>query len=343
MRKVVKWLWVSFLFTSGSLWWAKRRLRGNGAVVTLLFHRVLDHSSFSQTLSQPEIIVTEETFRKLTAHIANKFDSVDLKGAAPGTPGRKPKVALTFDDGWKDNFTVAFPIIRKHRIPAVIFVTSALMDKENPFWPEQVIGLLREMNPSVDGAEIETVIESLKKCAPEEREKRLAELSTQAGEKAAALASSGVDRTLSWTEILEMNRNGVEIGSHTQTHQILTTVREDVARQEVVDSKLAIERALGKRCEVLAYPNGNWSPDTRNIVEDSGFKLAFTTEPGLWTAACDPLCVPRVSISEEKLVGPTGRFSPAMFEYMTIWKAWRATKANGSRARKQAEPSYALT
>jgi len=343
MRRVLRWLWAVFLVGSGSLRWAKRQLRGNGAVVTLIFHRVLDESSYQRTRSQPEIIVKEQTFRELLAHIASQFEPVDLREATPGTPSRKLKVAVTFDDGWEDNYTVAFPIIRQHKIPSIIFVTSGLVDKNTPFWPEQVIGLLRAVKPSVEATEIETLIESLKKCAPEERAQRLAELSKQAGEKAASLATSSVDRTLSWQEILEMNRFGVEIGSHSQTHHILTRVSADIARRELVDSKVALEGALGKRCEVFSYPNGNWSPDTRRMVADTGFKLAVTTDPGAWTAACDPLCIPRINVYEDKLVGPTGQFSPAMFEYTTVWKAWRATKANESRARKQAEPSYALT
>jgi peptidoglycan/xylan/chitin deacetylase (PgdA/CDA1 family) len=339
MRRVLQWLWARFLSASGCLWWAKRQLRGNGAVVALIFHRVLDESSYRTTRSQPEIVVRENTFRELVAHIASRFEPVDLREAAPGKLGEKLRVAITFDDGWEDNYTVAFPIICKYGIPVIIFVTSGFVGMNAPFWPEQVIGLLRAMNSSIENTEIEAMIESLKKHSAEEREQCLVKLLEQASEKGMSLQPSSIDRTLSWQEIWEMDRIGVEIGSHTQTHQILTTVGTDTARQEVLESKATIERALGKLCDVFSYPNGNWSPETRNMLAESGFRFAVTTDPGAWTAACDPLCIPRVNVYEGKVVGLTGRFSPAMFEYMTFWKAWRATRA---KSRLRVEPNSSL-
>lgn len=326
-RRGLQWLWARFLAASGCLWWAKRQLRNDGAVVTLMFHRVLGEPSYRKTRSQPEIIVREQTFRDLVAHVADRCEPVDLEVTTPGMPGRKPKVAFTFDDGWEDNYGVAFPIAREYRIPFIVFVCSELVGKRTRFWPEQVIALLRAMQPLVEDAEITELIEKLKKCTPEERERRLTEISEQANKQGVSPEGSGIDGTLSWTEIAEMDRAGVRFGSHTQTHQILTTVRTETARQEVLGSKAKLERALGKRCDIFSYPNGNWSPKTRNMLAESGFKLAVTTEPGAWTAACDTLCIPRINVYEGKLVGPTGQFSPAMFEYMTFWKAWRATRA----------------
>jgi peptidoglycan/xylan/chitin deacetylase (PgdA/CDA1 family) len=326
-RKVLQWLWARFLAASGCLWWAKRQLRGDGAVVALIFHRVLDDWGYQKTHSQPEIIVREQTFREFVAHVASNYEPVDLQAAAPGMPCSKLRVAFTFDDGWGDNYRFAYPIARAYRIPFVVFVCSGLVGRKAPFWPEQVIALLRAIQPPAEDAEITVLIESLKKCTSEERWQRLAKLSKQASEQGVSLEPSDVDGTLSWREIAEMDRAGVRFGSHTQTHQILTTIRADAARQEVVESKAAIESALGKRCDAFSYPNGNWSPETRRVLAEAGFKLAVTTEPGAWTATCDPLSIPRFNVYEGKVVGPTGRFSPAMFEYTIFWKAWRATKA----------------
>ena len=58
-RRVLRWLWVSLLASSGCLWWTKHKLRSNGAVVALVFHRVLSDKDYSQTNSQPEILVRE--------------------------------------------------------------------------------------------------------------------------------------------------------------------------------------------------------------------------------------------------------------------------------------------
>ncbi len=292
----------------------------------LAFHRVLAEPSYQTTFSQPEIIVRQRTFRELAAHVAGRYESVGLQDAELGTSCKKLRVAFTFDDGWEDNYGVAFPITSEYGIPLVIFVTSGFVGRNFPFWPERVIALLRATQPSIKDIEITATIESLKKCTPEEREQQLARLSAKASEKGTSFEPSDVGGTLSWQEIAEMDQAGVKFGSHTQTHQILTTVREDTARQEVRESKATLENALGKRCDTFSYPNGNWSPENRRLVAEAGFKMATTIEPGAWTVSCDPLCIPRVNVYEGKLVGLTGRFSPAMFEYTTFWKAWRATK-----------------
>jgi peptidoglycan/xylan/chitin deacetylase (PgdA/CDA1 family) len=326
VRGIVRWVWANFLAASGVLWWAKRQLRGDGGVVTLIFHRVLGESSYRKTLSQPEIIVREHTFRELVAYIARRYQPVELTEAALGTSSRKLKVAFTFDDGWGDNYRVAFPIIREYGVPLLIFITSGLVGKNAPFWPEQVIALMRAMQPSRHDAEVTAFIEDLKKCVPEERERRLTKLREQANEQGISFTPTEVDGTLSWPEIAEMDRAGIRFGSHTQSHLILTTAQPDTVRQEVLESKAAIESALGERCDTFSFPNGNWSPETRRILAEAGYKLAVTSDPGAWTATCDPLSIPRFNIYEEKLVGPTGRFSPSMLEYATFWKAWRATR-----------------
>jgi len=342
--RILQQLWAKFLIASGCLWWAKRRLRAEGAVVVLVFHRVLDETGYRKTFSQRENIVRERTFRKLVAHVAGRYESVSLQKAEPGTPCKKPRVAFTFDDGWGDNYGVAFPITREYRIPLVIFVACGLIGRNTPFWPERVIALLRSVQPPVEEAQITAMIESLKKCTPQEREQRLTSLSEQACEKGTSLELSNADGTLSWQEIVEMDEAGVQFGSHTQTHQILTRVQAETARQEVLESKAVLERALGKRCDAFSYPNGNWSPETRRLLAEAGFKVAGTMDLGAWTVSCDPLCIPRINVYEGKLVGLSGRFSPAMFEYTTFWKAWRATRIK-PRPRVETQPvsAYGMT
>ena len=324
-RRSLRWLYAQFLAVTGCLWWAKRQLRDEGAVVALMFHRVLGQPSYQETQSQPAIIILEQTFKELVAHVARHYEAVDLGATTPGMSGPKPKVAFTFDDGWKDNYSVLLPIALRYEIPFIVFVCSELVGKQMPFWPEKVVALLRAMDPRIDQAHISESIEELKKCRPEELQQKLMELFDQANK--VSEVRSNTDATLGWSEIVEMDRRGVRFGSHTRTHQILTVVEPETARQEVLGSKESLEKALGKSCEVFSYPNGNWSPEVRRIVREAGYQKAVATEPGAWTATTDPLCIPRINIQESTVVGPTGRFCPAVFEYATFWKAWRATRA----------------
>jgi hypothetical protein len=93
-------------------------------------------------------------------------------------------------------------------------------------------------------------------------------------------------------------------------------------------------------CTAFSYPNGNWSAAARGVVADAGFKLAVTADRQIWTAETDRLTIPRSNVYEEDLVGLSGHFSPAMFEYATIWKAWRRTRVNaGMQTGAQPKPT----
>jgi peptidoglycan/xylan/chitin deacetylase (PgdA/CDA1 family) len=105
-----------------------------------------------------------------------------------------------------------------------------------------------------------------------------------------------------------------------------------VARREIRESREALERQLGKSCDLFAYPNGGFSAAARQILAEEGFRLAFTTERDAWTAECDPLLIPRANICEGNVAGLGGGFSPAMFEYTTFWKTWRLMRAKARLA-----------
>ncbi len=329
-HRVLRWLWVGLLASSGCLWWAKRKVRGNGAVLALVFHRVLSDTDYRRTHSQREILVRESTFRDLAAYVQRECEALDLHEAAPGEPSQKLKVVFTFDDGWWDNHAVALPIARDHGIPLTVFLCPQLVGQSMPFWPERVIALLRASKPEPDALEINTRIESLKKEMPERRKQELAKLVKDADNRNLPVQPAPIDRTLSWEEIAQMGQAGVRFGSHTHSHEILTSVPTDTARREVEGSGAAIEHFVGKPCRAFSYPNGNWSVEARRIVAEAGFNLAVTTDRGVWTADSDPLAIPRSNIYEDDLVGLDGHFSPAMFEYTTIWKAWRRSKMKSS-------------
>ncbi len=334
MRRVAQWLWVNLLAASGSLRWARHQMRRRGAVIVLTFHRVLDDAGYRATDSLAGIIVRRQTFEKLAAYVAERYEAVDVGAAKPGESCRRLRVAFTFDDGWSDNYAFAFPIAQAHGIPLTVFLCPALAGRRAPFWPERVAALLGTIKRH---GEIEATIEELKHCAPEERERRIERL----GAAGVTAPFQPGDSTLSWEAIIAMDRGGVRFGSHTYTHQILTTVPADVVRREVRESKDAIEQALGHPCDLFAYPNGDWSPEIRAMLAESGYRLAFTTKRGAWTAASDRLAIPRLNVYEGNLAGLTGRFSPAMFEYTIFWKAWRAMKGDGLKARARRQPATA--
>lgn len=320
------------LQTTGLLWWAKRQLRQSEAVLVLTFHRVLNDTEFRDTASLPGMVIRRRTFERLAGYVAGRYKAVDFEQAL-AAPAGKIRVMFTFDDGWMDNYTNALPAILSRGIPASIFVCPGLLGRSLPFWPEQVASLMRTCSPAATGGEIAALIEILKTYTPERRQKFIAGL-VQRQARANDGNSHTTDRTASWDEIREMNNAGVTFGCHTQTHQILTTIPAQAARQEIHNSKRAIESALYKRCELFAYPNGNSSAATRRMLLEEDFAAAFTTQKGAWTRGTDRLAIPRMNVCESGVAGLTGQFSAAMFEYSVFWKAWRAMKTDRAVAVK---------
>lgn len=318
-RRVLQWIWIRFLRFTGCIWWAKREFRRRGSVIVLMGHRVLNDRDYLRTNSLPAMSVRARTFERLVEHIAKSCEVVDLRTASPGTRSGRLRVAFTFDDGWEDNFETALPVAASRGIPLTIFICPGLMQRRAPFWPEQVVARYRALNPQASQAEMEALIENLKAYSPVEREKYLLSLADSA-------ESSEADRTLSWEQVHRMERAGVRFGSHTYSHEILTTIGDAEVREEVRRSREEIERRLGGKCSIFAYPSGAWSPASRATLESEGYELAFTTERGAWTEDCDPLAIPRLNLSEDNLTEGNGSFSPTRFEYAIFWKAWRASQ-----------------
>jgi peptidoglycan/xylan/chitin deacetylase (PgdA/CDA1 family) len=320
LRLLMRCIFVLALAASGSLRRARRRLCESGATIILTFHRVLDDTSYQETNSLPGIVIRLSTFREMVGYLSRHCELIGLADAVSSSKSERVRIVCTFDDGWIDNYTTAFPVVRNFNLPITIFICPDLMGQNMPFWPERAVALLRQ-NSRYNPSQIEEEVEKLKNLTPEQRERAIEGFAH--ADNSSTVKSSSVDRTFSWAEVLEMNRAGVCFGSHTNTHQILTTIPEDQCREELFRSKQVLEQVLAKPCSTFAYPNGNWSPRIRQAVAEAGFTVAVTTERRACTSASDPLTLFRVNVCESNVVGLTGRFSPAMFQYTTLWKAWR--------------------
>ena len=329
MHGLAQAVWVRALYLSGAIWWAKRDLRRSGAIVVFTFHRILDDRAFTQTDSLPFIVVRERTFKRLVRHISANFEPVDINTAEPGLVSDRLRVGFTMDDGWRDNYIHALPILRASEIPATVFLCTGLAGHSTPFWPEHVRRVLRNCLRQKCGRRAETLIEalveSLKYCSAEARDQHVLMLLGQS-EQGETLATHSLDTTLDWEQVREMAGYGIRFGSHSHAHPILTSVPLDVAALEITESKRVFEEELGCECDVFAYPNGDWSPEIRDQLAERGFRRAFTTAREAWLPKTDLLAIPRAHIQQEDLVGLTGRFSAAMFEYATIWKIWLAMR-----------------
>jgi peptidoglycan/xylan/chitin deacetylase (PgdA/CDA1 family) len=326
-------------------------LTQQGAVVVLTFHRVLSAADQGQASSLESITIRQATFRKLAQYLQQTCEVLDLSAvpASWNRPARKPRVALTFDDGWADNATTMLPVARRYGLPVTIFICPALMGVEQPFWHERVTSLLRLAAArktecqSVTALLVATlgegivsprawleesgrasIIELLKTKSPEIHEHLISELRKVTG--ALDPSSRRGDSILTWAQAENMAASGlVTFGSHTQTHKLLARLSTTAVVSELNESKHEIEKRLEKPCLTLAYPNGSFSDPVCAAAKAVGYAMAFTTKCSTWTQDTDLLRIPRTNASQDAFVGLFGPFSRLMADYTIFWRAYRAS------------------
>lgn len=272
----------------------------------LAYHRVLpelDEASFE--FDAELVSATRAEFDWQMAYVARRFNPVSCEQVAAalngGPPLPKRAVMITFDDGFRDNYDVAYPVLHRRALSAVFFLTSGYIDKHEIFWFDwlvhvllrttattirlDVLNLTLTMGPSIECRRQSAIelLRVLKVVTESERTVALQQL-REATAVAIAPVTDRQSACMTWDQIREMSAGGMEFGSHTVTHPILSTIG-DLAhlRFELEESKAAIERETGRPVLALAYPVGGRMAVSDAVVaavDQSGYKFAFTYEPG---------------------------------------------------------------
>lgn len=335
LRPVIKDAYINLLRVTGLLRWARRRVARRGIVV-LTLHRVLRDGDYDSMTAEPGMAVRESTFEALLQYLKTRCESQKAETCTPGpAPNARPRVALTFDDGWKDNLEVAWPLGQKHQADFTIFVCPELVSGSQTFWTEEVAALWQEarrtcqegvvqqvwqrcFNHSIPASSPQGIISKLKQASADARRQFIHELTHALGLE----QKNGNSQTplLTWAEIKRLANFGVSFGSHTATHQILTRIPEATALIELSSSRAALAEKLNE-CSLLAYPNGDWSESVRMLAARCGYEKAFINHPGVWTNETHPLSIPRVNLWERHLTNSSGHFSEAHLEYSIFWRA----------------------
>lgn len=232
-------------------------------------------------------------------------------------------VALTFDDGYRSMHTLAGPLLRRCRLPAILYVSVQAIER-GFLWPDLLRYTIRqahaprvELDTLQDGEprsfELATLSDRIR--AVDQLKARLKRLQDRDArcvldELAWKLLGCSPDDVtipglmLSWDELRTLARDGVEIGSHTMTHSILTRVSNREAKEEITTSRRRLEQALAVPVKHFAYPNGepaDFSPAVCRLVEAAGFRSACTTVSGYNRPSDDRLALKRIDGNQNSL------------------------------------------
>ncbi len=232
-------------------------------VPVLMYHHVNPHKGDMVT-------VTPEVFAGQMAHLGKAGYRVlsleELLACIRGDLTLKQKaVAITFDDGWLDNYLYAFPILEKHRFPATIFVVTDWAERasENTAPVPLTVPTHKESKRFVEGGEEHKVV-------------------------------------LTWELAQEMAGTGlIDFCSHTKSHRRCDQLPEDMLLEELGGSRQIMEARLGKPCPSLCWPYGKYSAAAIRIARSSGYGALFTTHPGVVRIKSDPLFIKRIVVKDD--------------------------------------------
>ena len=250
-----------------------------------------------------------DAFRATMAYVKRHYRVTSLEELVSryrsGAPIPDYTIAVTIDDGFESNYTLAFPVLRELQIPATIFVATDFVDRCRPLWSDRIEYALdtttgSTLSVTIGGQRLSYDISRrdgkvacdsdlrtrLKRLPQEGRDAVVDECERQMGVVAPAVDElPAIYRPLTWAQIREMRQSGlVAIGSHTLSHVIVTRCGPERAQDELRRSRQLIEERIGAACRVFCYPNGQlgcFDERTKTWLQQAGYLCGITTVYGM--------------------------------------------------------------
>ncbi|MGC9337896.1 MAG: polysaccharide deacetylase family protein [Candidatus Cloacimonadia bacterium] len=312
-QKTIKPLIVSSLFYSGTLDILRYVTRKN-RVNIIMYHR------FS---NKPKpFMIEQKDFDNQIRFYIKRYNFITLQQYTDYINGKRNDLPnnpliITMDDGYEHNFLYGYPVLKKYNIPATIFLATDFIEHKIWLWSDKMQYILAKSKrtefefPLGDKMKrfdvhdfenwYQTQLTMFAYCATIEDDKKdeyldeLAKLlSVEVPHEAA-----GRFRPMNWDQILEMSKNGIDYGSHTCSHPILTRISDDRLDHEIRESKKVLENKLQTSINQFCYPNGQEHDFNESIIQKlrkAGYLSSVTTIQGYNHIHADPFCIKRKQI-----------------------------------------------
>jgi peptidoglycan/xylan/chitin deacetylase (PgdA/CDA1 family) len=295
------------------------------ALIVLTYHRIADRST--DRFYDPVISASPQSFRAQLEWLRNRMRILTLHELndqiQAGRSCTEPAALVTFDDGYRDNFDVAVPILKELKVPATFFIPTGFLESPNlPWWdhiayvvkqtPRRRLELKRspggndpplviEVDASSRDAAIMAIIHYILDESIADLPCFLEQLTAQS-EVAVLAESLGRALFMSWEQVRHLADSGEQlaIGSHAHSHHNLAKLDLQSQQRELVVSKEILEKRLGREVRALAYPfgwPGSYTPATKTAAREAGYLLAFASQAGVnRSGTLDPFEIKRLGV-----------------------------------------------
>lgn len=318
------------LYYSGLIWifaYFHELVKKDRVATIIGYHHVTKNLD---SMSDPATLYCrEKTFNQTMKILSKRFRVIPLTRLVEIIDKKEPIpkrcIVVTFDDGFKDNFEIAFPILLKYKIPATIFLIAGIIDTKDILPSQKLYYLLRHLG-------LETVVGEFSKILPHSlsipenlnmhslsllQQRQILEqlietdLTSPQGTNLIERVSSKFEFPISnlllilnWNEIKEMSRQGIDFGAHTVSHPKLSTLTYAGQEREIIDSKKICEQNLNKPVTLFCYPFGDvssFNQQTIEILKKNGFRAACGIEHGTVNLDTPPLQLKRKLFNDQPI------------------------------------------
>ena len=271
-------------------WWPHR-------LTVLAYHRVSElgeaFATYRRTVSaSPSGFSEQLAFLSRHCNVVSLAQVIAAVDESAVLPPRS--VLITFDDGYRDNVRTALPLLEAHGMGATVFLATDYVGTGRPFFWDLAANLFhrtrlasatlpflgpRHWASRAGGSALaEEFVERVKRLSNDARDRALTEL---AEALRCTLSRADFDGLyLTWEDVRQGAKRGLEFGSHTRSHAILPGLPVEQVKEELVASKARIERELQREVTAFAYPNGSCNRVVETLVKEAGYKLAFAVRRG---------------------------------------------------------------
>jgi peptidoglycan/xylan/chitin deacetylase (PgdA/CDA1 family) len=279
--------------------------------------RILMYHNFSGPDGTDSDALNTEGIRRQFNYLRQHFRVVTLlQLASQLASGRKldrNMVALTIDDGRRSCYEFLFPLLKEFQLPATFFVVSSFIRGEDWIWTDKVLWLSEQSTPPEDVAlgQLDGVFRSLNQMRPEARNARIKAMAASRGITIPRIVPAKY-APCSWSELREMADSGlVDIGSHTVTHPILSSISDQESWEELTRSRTEINEGMGRSVRSFCFPNGmrgDFRPVQVQQVRDAGYDCSVIAQFGMVSGTTDRYQLPRIGMTRKTSVGQISKY-----------------------------------
>jgi len=298
----------------------------------LSYHHVIPRRLIRENSLMTGMYLSSESFEDHLDWLVKHFRVMPLEKIIgmirSGTRWEKALCAVTFDDGWKDVYDHAFPLLRKHSVPATVFSVGSMIGLQGPGDLDSVFEAIQMADNVSDAAvsgisEIDALIRSDAIQDRVEKARQVTDLFRELPYDKYKEACANINRylyntfdldpvrwkyrTMSWDEMRELQKHAIDFGYHSKTHPMLTKVPDSLLETEIALPFEEYKKEGIFLKPIFCYPDGKFSGAAMSVLEDEGYAGAVTLQRGYNDSATAPFLLKRINIHEGN-AGKRARF-----------------------------------